>query len=666
MNERRTAAKQDRQRYEGIWRLCQAFVAGRQWTALSKARDARVIEEPNPRKRQRHTTNVLTQHFWTAIGKLYDDNFRPPMHFARPDAEALHFVDQAARAFQYAWDEEIGANDRILELLVELCGYGTVAARVRLDTMAGAYLGEAPVNEMGKIIPVDEKDEDYQRILTGELRPSYKTMREGRIAWDILSPFNFLVPPGVPYPDKFPWVIVETPMSLDDARAIWPDSAANLAEQDLAQVNLIGDRDVTTGEDPLGGNGKLKEHCLVSTMYEVPSREFPDGRCVHTSQEAMLEEKTKLPYTIAGQPKAGIAFFRYHRVPRRFYGIGIIEPAVGPQRRRNLADSQNSEMKDKNLGRVYAPKGALNESNMPTGKIMELIEVKQSTDVGQIKETQGVPPGPWITAEKEAMDADIERVMGFRDVVNSESMRGVTAYAAFALQAEQEDKRVGPILTGLRSGIIELSKFTVAGIRMWWPTDKQVMVAGPDDAVDAFSFNGSQMPEAVYFRYPTGASAPRSPAAEIQKVFDVYDRSVSSGQPLGVKWLLDSLNAGKCMPFPKQEQDLQREKAELENILVAQADPEMMAQGAAPIMVGPLDDHLVHLGEHRLAIQQAMLMGRQDVAQALMMHAVEHETKMQSQQQLVTSVPGMQGGFGAQGGPQQMPIQQQAMMPPSG
>src|SRR5690348_1193887 len=64
-SERRKVARNDRARYEPIWRLCQAFVAGRQWTGITK-RTGRVLEEPNPRKRERLTENVLTQYFWTA------------------------------------------------------------------------------------------------------------------------------------------------------------------------------------------------------------------------------------------------------------------------------------------------------------------------------------------------------------------------------------------------------------------------------------------------------------------------------------------------------------------------------------------------------------------------------------------------------------------------
>lgn len=655
VSSRYKAAREDRRKYEGIWRLCQAFVAGRQWVGLTRGRDARVVEEPNPRKRERHTANVLTQYYATAIGKLYDDNFMPDMLPARPDFEAEQVTKQAEHAFRFAWDQEVEAQDVILDMLIELVSFGTVATRCTYNTQRGPNPAEYPVNNAGKIIPIDENNPEYQGLMEkmafGE-PVEWRLMREGRIEWRTYSSFNHLPPPGVVKPRDFPWVILEEPVSLDDVKAMYGSRAQDLTEQTITSLDQVG----VQGDAADAGVGKLKGHVMLRRMFERPTREFLNGRVVVWTGDTFLDEKLTLPYTVLGEPKAGIVFSRYHIMPRRYWGQGLLEPGIGPQRQRNRARSQHIEMKDKNLGRVYARKGALTEANTPVGKIMELIEVKQSVNPRtDILETQGVPPGPWIGEEKAMNDEDLEKVMGFRDLVNSESLKGVTAYAAFALQAEQEDKRVGPILARLRNDLIELSKYTACAIKQWWPTDKQIAIAGPDRQIQAMVYNGAKFPVDTYFFYPHGASVPRSPAAEIQKVFDIYDRSVSSGRPLGMEWLMGSLEAGQPLPFPQNIVELQKEKAQLENMLAA--------QGQAPV-VSPLDDHQTHIAEHQLAVQQAILAGNPQVAQVLQAHIAEHEAAMQSQQQMAASVPSMQGDMGALGGPQAQAANAGAQIPP--
>jgi hypothetical protein len=646
MQERRRAARDDRRRYEPMWRLCQSFLAGRQWVGITR-RTGRVVEERNVRKRERHTVNVLTQFFNTAKGKLYDDNFMPNIEFARPDFEAQQFTKHSVTAFEYAWEEEIGAQEVIDDILTEMLAYGTCAGRVLFNSTRGKFLGEVPVDENGRIISVNESDPGYgdlmEKINARDPSVQFKNSWEGKIEWDVLSPFNILPPPGVPRERDFPWIIIERPVLLSEVRNAYGEAAQGLSEQDVQSVDLIGDREVSSSEDPLGGTAKLRDMTLLSSMFEPPCPEYPAGRTVVWSQDRLLAHREELPVTVGGEPRVGIAFFHYHRLPRRFWSLGLVEPGVGPQRQRNRARSQYIEMKDKNLGRVYARKGSLSESNLPVGKIMELIEVKAAADMPT--ETSGVSPGPWISAEVEMNDADMEKVMGFRDPVNSEAMRGVTAYAAFALQAEQDDRRVGPIMARFRGSLVEMSRYTAFCMKRYWPTDKHVTLSGPDNETQAFVYNAAQLPDDVYFRYGKGAPAPRSQAAEIQKIFDIYDRSVSSGRPLGMQWLMDSLNAGKALPFPEDVNTLQKEKAQLENML--------MAQGM-PATVSPLDDHVLHMEEHQLALQQAVIFGRPEVASQVQMHMAAHQQGMQSQQQLVTSVPGMQGDMGALGGPQAM------------
>src|SRR5262245_59734954 len=125
----------------------------------------------------------------------------------------------------------------------------------------------------------------------------------------------------------------------------------DLPEQDLRVTDAIEMDQAGTEGSPAGG-GNLKGHIMVYTGYEMPSVEYPKGRTFTWTENKKLATSNQLPYLLRGRPHHGIIFFRYHMVPGRFWGKGIVEDLVGPQRQRNRARSQLIEMKDRNLGRV--------------------------------------------------------------------------------------------------------------------------------------------------------------------------------------------------------------------------------------------------------------------------------------------------------------------------
>lgn len=665
----------DRKRYEGAWGLATAFVAGRQWVGWD-AKNRRIIVEPNPRKRERHTVNVMTQHFWTGIGKLYGEEFKPDMLFARDDEQAQNFTNQARRAFDFAWDVECEADELILDLLIEVLAYGTAAIRCRYNPIAGPYKYDVPVDETDSGFAYHDPDDESgeptyvgtpgkpimhgkaARAYVGDRRfygddVTFKSVFEGRLAWELCSPYHIIVPPGIPHERDFPHFDIERPALLEDVMAEYGEAADGLTEQTLSTVDLVGVRDSGSSDDPgAGGSGKLRGHCLLATRYIRPQRMFPEGAKIEYSQGKLLRFTPELPYNVNGERKAGVTFFKFRRLPRRFWAQGLIEPLIGPQRQRNRARSQQIEMKDKNLGRVYARKGAITAQNRPVGRIMELIEVKPGFDMPV--ETQGIPPGDWIKAEVDQNDTDIDMAAGLHDVSLGQAPRGVSAYSAFALLAEADDRRVGPILKGMRNGMKHVAAFTINGARTYWPPEKQIILAGVNDEIESFTFNASKLPEQVYFRFGTGGPpTPKSPAAMIQLVFDLFDRSVSSGRPLPLDWLAGSLKAGKPLPMPDDLDNSQQRLAELENQLVNEG---------IPISVHPTDVHQVHIPIHEQAysILSAIPEAGQ-VAQLLAAHIQEHQQAGAMAQAQAAAVPGLQGPMGALGGPDN--VQQNALNP---
>lgn len=624
----------DRRRYEPTWHICQSFLAGRQWVGWNP-RTRRIVDLPNPSDRERHTVNVIPQYHQTVLGKLYVEDLRPDLLFSRDDAEAEAVGRHSRLLLKYAWENEVDADRKIYMALSKMLTWGTSALRCVWDPTQGKEIGDFPLGPDDQPIIDPQQARAYvaqSQAFGGQVK--FKTIYEGRIVWEPLGPFQFLPPPGVEDPDYFQCLFIERPMSVKAAQMRWPE-AAKLKEQNL-RVTDARELNSDVAGAPAGG-GVLKGHVLITTYYEMASNDYPQGRMVTYSESTKLEEQPSLPYTLRGKPHHGVIFYRYHLVDGRFWGKGIVEDLIGPQRQRNRARSQLIEIKDRNLGRVYARKGTLQPSNKPVGKIMEVIEIPLHSDFPQ--ETPGIPPGAWVTQEVEMNDADMDKVAGLREVTLGQAPTGVSAYAAMALLSEQDERRIGPVLKNIRIGLADDVHLTLDLIRRYWQDGKQLAVVGTDGSLDEFIFQRSMLPPEFYVEITKHAPLPSSPAADAQMVFDIYNAAIAAGQPLPPDWLRDSLQSGRVLPFPTREDQVQRKKAEMEHYFLRQGQQ---------IMPDPFDIDALHLQVHRAErFQIQMAPGEQMYTEMLLQHEQLHLENMKQKTMAGGGMP-MQPGPGGQ------------------
>jgi hypothetical protein len=627
VKERHKHASDDRRSYEGDWKLAQAFLAGRQWVGLTKRGERRVVELPNPHRRERHTTNMLDSYLWTVLGKLTTDDFKPNITWRRTDQESVAVARQSNRSIEWAWDDEFDAEWALMEAFRKKAVYGTAAIRVRPDFF-GPPIAELPVRDGDVITDLEEAYAYVAEAQEEGRRVQFKPVREARLLWEPLGPFNLLPPPGVHHEKNFPWLIIERPVSLDSVQETYGAKAAELREENIRSVDQVG---LADSDGKMIGGGRLRGHLMLKTMYEYPTKKFPDGRTVVWASDTELEEKNELPYVVNRQRKIGIVLLKYHPLEGQFWAQGLVHPLLGPQRQRNRAATQRIEMKDRNLGRVYVHKGTFMDVEKPQGGIMEVVNLRPGADLP--RETQGVPPGPWIQQEVEISDSDMDKIAGLHDVSLGRAPAQVAAFAAMALLKEEDDRRFGPVLKMDRMAVRELVKISLAGVKRYWLPNKQIPLAGEDGVADVFVFNASKMPDAMEIKIGSGSPLPSSMAAEIQKIFDLFDRSISSGQPLPLDWLYESLAAGKALPIPKREMAQQQEKANLENTL--------MLKGEMP-PVHPTDNDELHAMVHsELENQAAMVPELQQLLPMIQQHKLMHlENARRKRSQVSPAGPG--------------------------
>lgn len=640
--KRRDQGAQARSEYESAWALTASYLQNRQWVGWD-TKNRQIVDEPNPQDRERHTVNVLTPLMYQIAGKLMADDWRPHITFARSDIEAQAVTRQSRRAVDYAWEEELEAEDVLWSAFRKMLTFGTAFIRVKHDPIYGRMLGPVVLGPDGE--PIFDQDEAIayreQAFMQG-IPIQEKVLNEGRVVWEAGSPYNAVTPPGLEDEKTFPWLVLERPVAIEQLKMIYGEKAEGLKGEDLRVISSVGLRDYSTGATGRAATvGKLTDHALLRTGYEMPCPEYPRGHTCVWAGDKKLEVRDTLPFEVNGQPKIGLVFLKWRPVEGRFWGLGL-EVGVGPQRQRNRSRSQWIEMKDRaGLGRVYTHENAITEITRPKGQIFEEVRVRPGMELP--KETQGTPPGPWLAQDVQMNDMDLDRATGIGAASRGEPIPGIVAYAAYALMAEKETEQLAPCIRDTRRQLTQLMKVTLAAIRKHWLPEKQIMLAGDDDQIEAFTYNASELPEAVLIKFGRGAPLPDSPAAETQKIFDIFDRAIASGQPLPLDWLYDSLQAGKAQPLPKRELKVQGDKAKYENMLLMRG---------VPVVPAPYDNDELHVVEHRNA-QTAIgiIPGMEQAHEAVELHIQGHMASAQQKQQaLMAEAAGAGGGDGGVGG----------------
>jgi hypothetical protein len=126
------------------------------------------------------------------------------------------FQLQVNRAVGHGWDHEWRGDEALADKDRKLVDFGVAAIRCRFDPTVGAGEGERRAVQGRQADPRPRAGPHACRRdgAAGGVA-DLRTIHEGAIRWEVLSPFNILVPPGIEHEKDFPWEIVVRPVLID-------------------------------------------------------------------------------------------------------------------------------------------------------------------------------------------------------------------------------------------------------------------------------------------------------------------------------------------------------------------------------------------------------------------------------------------------------------------
>lgn len=634
VRDRLRQAREHRRQFEPTWALNLAYAAGDHWSVWDPTqRTLRRIQDVDARYRNRelYSVDVITEYRTTALGELATEDDRPQILTAAESEAAEAVRDQLNRALAYAWDHEIGADTILAEVDRLTVDLGTSAVMCRWDGASGPVAMENVPHQDGK--PILDINAAVQAVATAQAQGQtldFQDLNEGRCCWDPISALGLLVPPGITHEDRFPWEGTVQATYLQDVKDMYGDLAADLKADgdimsDLGMVTQGASAQTLMANADKGG--RLKDHVWVFTYYERPTKRYPRGRTITMASNAMkvLAYEEELPYRDPkGQWRSGISYFHWWRTTGRFWSRSLMDVLRDPARMIDKRKTQINEIIDRGMPYVFVQEGS--KASQRSGLPFEMIPIRADERAPII--SNGTPPGPWLAQDVEALREDLEHGSGIRGPRLGENPTGVSTYSQLALISENEQTKRNPTRQDRQRAISKLVEDTVYDMRTYWGQQKQIMVAGDEKKVSAEIFDATKVPMWFLVTQAKGTPTPRNQAAKLQLITDIWNASVTSAQPLPIRWYKESLEAGQPLELPQQEIEDPADKAELENY--------MMTEQGIDMPIAYYDQHQMHLPIHRRAQDDALFSQDMQQWQLIEAHCQRHlQAEQEAQEALM-------------------------------
>lgn len=623
VQKRVEAMKRDRARNEPVWHSNRAYAAGRQWLKWSRADRRLVLDKADVANgKERTTVNLLAQYLKTAEGQLAGVEQRKDLLFRREDITSEDFTEGANDALSYGWTSEWDAARILARTKRQIIVDGTAAVRVYFDPTLGRDIGQVPIAN-GK--PLLDPEQAYAHVASMQeqgQRAQFKRLNEGRICWKTGSVFNLLVPQGIEDPEDFPYEAWIEAVAIDRLVQLYGSKAQGLQAESLSGAEMLGLReqmdDSLGSEDNSGQPAKLEGQVSLVTYFERPCKDYPKGRTVIYAGNKLLDVQEELPYELpSGDRCSGITYFRYWPLEGRFWGQGLVEPGKKIQRLYNRACQQEQTTVDRSQPYILQAEGS---------QIQEQTEIMQVlTFQGQQAPTPVTPPGPgvFMQAYKEGLLADLERAMGIHDESLGGSAGGATTYSEYVRRLEQDKTKLNPIIDDFQRNVDRLTELSIYDMRRYWSPKKLMALAGEEQVAEVVAFNAQKLP--TFFLLEQAESArPRTEAAELQIVQDLYQDSLATTAPLPIQWKLDSIKAGRALDLPEEPTDVQERKARWQNDQLAESQP---------VQAMDWDEPSVHVPIHNELRIECEIAGRMDLVALVSQHIDEDEAIAAARQQ---------------------------------
>lgn len=453
--------------FELKWQLNMAFIEGEQYSYICNITND-LVEYPKLLKAQeREAYNHILPIYTTRLAKLSRLNLTFKARPATNDKDDISNASVTTKILKN-WVESVNLNK----------AQGTANAWMEM-TGTAIYKNIWNFNKGQKIAMSQEGG----------------YIREGDIENVVCSPFEI-------FPDSSYNSDVEHCKSIIHARAVDVDYIYDNYGIDLPgeKLNVFasGMNIVRNMSNQLKGSDTKKKDDVIMLyeFYEVPTKEFPEGRiiiCCDNYSKPLYEGE--LPFINAPYNSRELPFKAQRAIsrPGYFWGKSVIDSLIPVQRRYNAVKNRITEyMKSAAIGVIItdaatAEKNNLESEGVAPGDLL-IYDPSDGTQVPTYMQNQGMP-NEFFNQENVDL-ANFSKMSGVSEMSrDSSAPTGIESGKALTVLNEQDETRLSLTARQIQDCMLEVARQSMYLYKQFANTERILKMVGKGDAVKTLYWN---------------------------------------------------------------------------------------------------------------------------------------------------------------------------------
>lgn len=482
--------------HHGKWKELMEWREGNQFSKWSDDKRSVVPVNLTTRKSQ-IVINLIKPLIETIEGKI---NFFHKIAGVPNSAEAtdIHGSQVATRLLDY--NDYVNESQALMEdTKYDLFNTGNACKKWIYDKSSSSYM--APK-------------------LNGKVDSSKKQRIQGEVIGTVVPIFNIRPDPTAKEIEHCRWFIEIKEVTVQDI--------VDTYKIPKEKLDLEADSPAPTGDkyrgmnEPIEEKDKSEKTRIVAEFWERPSQWYRNGRMIVTIDNIAVH---------AGKntcPDSDLPYFMYyyHKTPYSFWAKGPIHFVQDIQRWFNRMVSIEAEHIESWRPKMTVGPGALKAKGSMTVDSFEIVEVDYSR--GDPKPMQMPQLSPQVMEFRDFLVASIDRVSNIHEVSYSRLPQYASRAPAslYSMMLEQENIKLGPMVSGLNKTIIKEAKFRLKIMDNYYDHPRMVKIIGQNKRTQIEYFDKADLNSNFDVRLEIGVTLNQSTTMQLRSLLEFYDKGI--------------------------------------------------------------------------------------------------------------------------------------------